>query len=247
MTPNLHSMSGRFGQRPRAVAALALTLVLIGGCSAESSSTPADGATSGPTATEGPTNAPSDAPSDAPSPDATPTESAAATIAPDTDLATLLPTTLGGAPVSVARFDGEDLTEVPRPENQTSDEDPFGFGMGAGGVAALAEELDVLPAEVQGAMAYASDHEPDFYPHAVIAVRVPGADPAAMVDALAVAIGGLWFMSGELTVTEETVGGKTVSVLESSNSNYFYAIGDVAFIVKIDDPAEAEDVLQDLP
>ena len=231
----------RLGQRPLAAAALGLTLVLIGGCAAEPPATSSGVATSVPAATEGPTD------SDSTTPDATATESAAATIAADADLATLLPTTLGGAPVSVARFDGDDLSEVPRPENQTSDQDPFGFGMGSGGVATLAEELDVLPAEVQGAMAYTPDHEPVSNPHAVIAVRVPGADPAAMVDALAVAIGGLRFMSGELTVTEETVGGKTVSFLESSNSNYFYAIGDVAFIVKIDDPDEAETVLQDLP
>lgn len=105
----------------------------------------------------------------------------------------------------------------------------------------------MLPAEVMGAMAYATDHEPRFYPHAVIAVRVAGADPGAMVDALAVAIGGAQVLSGELTVTEETVGGKTVSVIESSNSHYFYAIGDVAFIVTINDPDEAETVLQDLP
>ncbi len=237
-----HSTSRqRFGQRHWAVAALGLTLILIGGCTAESSATPTDVATSVPTATDGPT--------EAPSPDATASASpsAAATIAADVDLATLLPTTLGGEPVSVARFDGEDLTEVPRPENQITDQDPIGFGMGNGGVAALAEELDVLPAEVQGAMAYAQDHEPDFYPRAVIAVRVPGADPAAMVDALAIAIGGHPFLAGEVTVTEETVGGKTVSVMEFSNTNYFYAIGDVAFIVTNNDPDEAETVLQDLP
>ena len=231
----------RFGQRQWAVAALGLTLILIGGCTTESSATPTDGATSVPTATEGPT--------ESPSPDATAgaSPSAPATIAADVDLATLLPMTLGDAPVSVARFDGEDLTEVPRPETQTSDQDPIGFGMGNGGVATLAEELEVLPAEVEGAMAYAPDHEPDFYPHAVIALRVTGADPAAMVDALAIAIGGFQILSGELTVTEETVGGKTVSVIESSNSHYFYSVGDVAFIVQIDDPDEAEEVLEDLP
>lgn len=33
----------------------------------------------------------------------------------------------------------------------------------------------------------------------------------------------------------------------SAYSNYFYAIGDVAFVVKTDDRDEAETVLQDLP
>lgn len=244
MVPNPHSMSRRFGQRPWAVAPLALTLVLIGGCAADPAATPTDIATDGPTATEGPT----DSTSDSPSPDATATETAAATIAADTDLATLLPTTLGDAAVSVARFDGEDLTEVPRPENQTSDQDPIGFGMGSGGVVALAGELDVQPADVQGAMAYAPDHEPASSPHAVIAVRAVGADPAAMVDALALAIGGMQVLSGELTVTDETVGGKAVSVIEFSGySNYVYVIGDVAFIVKTDDADEAEEVLEQLP
>lgn len=225
---------------------LAVVVGLIAGCSAApAASTPA--ATDEPVTSASASEAPADSPSESPSATSSASPSAAATIAADADLATLLPTTLGDAPVSIARFDGEDLTEVPRPEAQTSDQDPIGFGMGNGGIAALAEELDVLPAEVQGAMAYAPDHEPDFYPHAVIAVRVTGADPAAMVDALAIAIGGFQFLSGELTVTEETVGGKTVSVIESSNLNYFYAIGDVAFIVKIDDPDEAETVLQDLP
>jgi len=233
-----------FGKRPLVVAALGMTLVLIGGCAAEPAATPTDVATDGPTATEGPT----DSPVDSPSPDATATESAAATIAADTDLATLLPTTLGDAPVSVARFDGEDLTEVPRPENQTSDQDPIGFGMGSGGVATLAEELDVQPADVQGVMAYAPDHEPASSPHAVIAMRVAGADPATLTDALAVAIGGLQFMSGEVTASEESVGGKTVSVIEFSGySNYLYVIGDVAFIVKTDDADEAEEVLEQLP
>lgn len=232
----------RFGQRHWAVAALGLTLILIGGCTAESSATPTDVATSVPTATDGPTESPSPEGTSSASP------SAAATIAADVDLATLLPTTLGDAPVSVARFDGEDLSEVPRPENQSSDQDPIGFNFGVGGVAALAEELDLSPADVEGAMAYASDHEPSSSPHAVIAMRVVGADPAAMVDALPVAIGGVQFLSGELTVTDETVGGKTVSVMERSNySSYFYAIGDVAFIVNTDDPDEAETVLQDLP
>ena len=246
MARNRHfTSSQRFGQRPWAVAALGLTMVLIGGCTAETSATPTGVATSVPTATEGPT--------ESPSPDATATESAAASIAPDADLAELLPTTLGGEPVSVARFDGEDLTEVPRPENRTGDQDPIGFGMGNGGVATLAEELDVLPAEVQGAMAYAPDHEPDFYPHAVVAVRVAGSDPAAMVDALSIAIGGHAFLAGQLTFTEQTIGEKDVSVLESRsadivrNPTYLYVVGDVAFIVIIDDPDEAETVLQDLP
>ncbi len=67
----------------------------------------------------------------------------------------------------------------------------------------------------------------------------------AIIDTLSVAIGGMRVMSGELTVTEETVGGKSVSVL--GDSPYFYVVGDVAFVVWTDDPSEAEDVLQELP
>lgn len=191
---------------------------------------------------------PSEAATESPSTAASASESAAESIAADADLAELLPATLGGASVTVARFDGDDLTEVPRPENQTSDQDPIGFGMGSGGVATVAEQLDVPTADVQGAMAYAPDHEPISSPHAVIALRALGADPAAMLDALGVGIGGMQFFSGELTITEETVGGKTVSVMEfPSYSNYIYTVGDVAFIIKTDDPAEAEEVLGQLP
>ena len=237
------SLVHRSALRPWAggVLSLVVTGSLVAGCSGGSPAASTDSST--PTTS----TLPSESASESPSTAATANESAAASIAADADLAELLPTTLGGEPVTVARFDGEDVTEVPRPENQITDQDPIGFGMGSGGVAVLVEELDVLPAEVQGAMAYAPDHEPGFYPHAVIAVRVAGADPDAMVDALARAIGGLQFMSGELTVTEETIGGKTVSVMEGSNLYYFYAIGDVAFIVTINDPDEAETVLQDLP
>jgi len=218
---------------------LAVVVGLIAGCSAAP-------AASTPAATDEPVTSASA--SEAPAATSSASPIAAATIAADADLAELLPTTLGGAPVTVARFTGEDLTEVPRPETQSSDQDPIGFGMGNGGIAALAEELGLAPAEVQGAMAYTADHEPGSAPHAVIAIRVAGADPAAIVDALALAIGGLQVMSGELTVTEETVGGKAVSVIEFSDySNYFYTIGDVAFIVKTADPDEAEAVMQELP
>jgi len=231
-----------FGRHWTPAVALGVTLAVLGGCAAAPAATDSDVATSVPTAAGDPTD------SSAPSPVATATESATPTIAADVDLATLLPTTLGGAPASIARFDGENLTEVPRPENQVTDQDPIGSNFGIGGIAALAEELDLAPADVEGAMAYAPDHEPGSSPHAVIAVRVAGADPAGIIDALSVAIGGMQFLSGELTVTEETVGGKTVSVIErSDDSTYFYAIGDVAFIAQIADPNEAEDVMEDLP
>ncbi len=209
----------------------------IAGCS----STP--GASSPPATTSA-----SIAESSTESPTTTPAESAATTIAPDADLAALLPTTLGGAPTTVAEFTGDDFSDLPSTEFGTAGLDPIGYPDFGGGIEALAEELDVSPAEVEGAMAYAPDHEPGQAEHSVIAIRVVGADPAAMVDALALAIGGLQFLSGEVVATDETVGGKTVSVMEFSNdTNYFYAIGDVAFIVKTADAAEAEDVVQQLP
>lgn len=236
---------------------LAVTFVLIVGCATASPATPTHPATSVPT-TSAPltptpfasmptTSAPiTGAPTQSPS--ATPTQGALTTIAPDADLAALLPTTLAGSPVTVARFDGEDLSDLPDELYGTGGSDPIGNADFGGGIPALAEELDVPLAEVQGAMAYAPDHEPIFAPHAVVAIRLVGADPAAMVDALALGIGGLTFLSGELVPTEETVGGKTVSVLQfSSYSNFFYAIGDVAFIVKLADPDEAENVLRQLP
>lgn len=211
-------------------------------------------AISGCTSTPGATTPASIAESSTESPTATPAESAATTIAPDADLAALLPTTLGGAPLTVAEFTGEDLSNLPPPD--TRGYDPIGNPDFGGGIGALAEELDVPLADIQGVLAYPPDYEPyscsgsacSIVPDSVIAVRAVGADPAAMLDALALAIGGIQFRSGEVVPTEETVGGKTVSVMEfSSYSNYFYAIGEVAFIVKTADPAEAEDVLRQLP
>jgi hypothetical protein len=49
-------------------------------------------------------------------------------------------------------------------------------------------------------------------------------------------------------VTEETVDGREVSVLETSlTTHYFYAISDVIFLVRTPDRAIAEEALSQLP
>ncbi len=225
---------------------LAVVVGLIAGCTSDSPAASTRVATSEPMASAAASEAPSESPSATPTPAAS--ESAAATIPADADLAALLPTMLGGGSVMVAQFTGDDFSNLPSTEFGTSGLDPIGSPDFGGGIMALAEELDVLPADVEGAMAYAPDHEPSSAERSVVAIRVVGADPAAMVDALGPAIGGVQFRAGQVVATEETVGGKTVSVMEfSSYSTYFYAIGDVAFLVKTADPDEAETVLQELP
>ncbi len=170
---------------------------------------------------------------ESPSVVASASESAAASIAADADVAVLLPTTLGGEPVTAQSFNGEAVADV-----------PLG-NLAQAGLGGLAQSLGMPLTDIQGAAVFAPDHEQFNSPHAVMALRVPGADPDSLIETLSVAIGGMRVMSGELTLTEETVGGKSVSVL--GTSPYLYVVGDVAFVVWTDDPSEAEDVLQELP
>ena len=201
---------------------------LIAGCSGGS---PAASTTS---STPRTSTAPSEAATESASAvAASATESAAASIAADADLATLLPTTLSGEPVTSDSFDGEQVADL-----------PLG-NLAQGGMSGLAQSVGVPLTDIRGAAAFAQDHEQFNAPHAVMAVRIPGTEADAIIDTLSAAIGGMRVMSGELTVAEGTVGGKSVSVL--GDSPYFYVVGDVAFVVWTDDPSEAEDVLQDLP
>jgi len=232
MTPNRTFMRT---QRAFAVV-LGLMLVLIGGCAAEPAATDSGVATSVPTTTDGRT--------DSASPDATAQESAEASIAADADLAELLPATLGGEAVTAQSFSGEGVLDLGLGGFVSPD--------GGGGVEAMAESLDVALADIDGAVVFAADHEP-FSPHAVAAMRFPGADSDAIVEALGEALGGLAFLAGQVAVTEQTIGDNDVSVLESVSPEivrspvYFYAVGDVAFIIWTDDADEAEQVLEDLP
>ena len=144
-----------------------------------------------------------------------------------------MPTTLSGERVTSESFVGEQVADL-----------PLG-NLAQGGMSGLAQSLGVPLADIHGAVVFAQDHEQFNAPHAVVAVRIPGAEADAIIDTLSAAIGGMRVMSGELTVTEETVGGKSVSVL--GDSPYFYVVGDVAFVVWTDDATEADDVLQELP
>lgn len=84
----------------------------------------------------------------------------------------------------------------------------------------MAESLAVPLAEIDGAAVYAADHEQFNSAHAVVAIRFPGADSAAIVDALGEAIAGPVFLAGQVAVKEQTIGAKEVSVLDSASSDF---------------------------
>jgi len=218
-----------------------VVVALVAGCAGADvpSDAPATSDASSPTTAASASSAPSatSAPSAEP---ATPSPSAAATIAPDADLAALLPTTLLGRALTVQSFDGEELA----PSDDQPDSLPF--GLIKGGLVSTAETLGVSLSDVQAAAAYTEAYAPGLSP-VIIAIRFGGADSAAIVDGAMVAIGGQAFLAGQLMRTEETVGGKPVSVLDGSSSAYFYAIGDVIFIVQTPARDEAEDLLGQLP
>jgi len=170
----------------------------------------------------------------------------AATIAPDADLAALLPTTLFGRALTTQSFDGEELASSEGPDSLLVG----GFGAvedGKEGFELISQTLGVPLTEIHAAAAYLGDFEPGVYP-LVTAIRLDGADPAVIVEELVPIIGGIPFLAGEVVLTEETVGGKPVSVLRgSSSATYMYFVGDVVFIVRTPAQDEAEELLGQLP
>jgi hypothetical protein len=162
-------------------------------------------------------------------------ESSEPSIAPDTDLAELLPTTLAGTEFTVSSLSGEQVGTV-------------SFGRLGG----IATNLGMSASDVDAAVAVGPDWDPNLGPE-VFAIRYGGADSAAIVDEVAPAFGGAGYAAGTVEVTDESIAGKSVSVMEvplmsgGASTFYFYAIGDVAFIVHTPGPAVAEDALSQPP
>ncbi len=80
----------------------------------------------------------------------------------------------------------------------------------------------------------------------VTAIRVPGADPAALTTAFASGIGQVE-IAGGVKGKPATVGGKQVIAVGNPVHSYVYVVGDVAFVVQTRDPAIAEEALSALP
>jgi hypothetical protein len=186
--------------------------------------------------------APTDAPSaeatqdasDSPEPTEEPSESAAATIGADVDLGTLMPATVAGQQMTVRSGSGEESAGTL----------PFGIA------SEVASALSVSPAGMAWASAAAPNADVQGN-HVLWAVRFPGADSVALVDRTMSALNPIALAAGIIEVSEETVGGKEVSVLPASQEAeafyYAYAVGDVVFLFRTPDRAEAEDALAQLP
>lgn len=203
---------------------LGTILVILAACAGGSTATPSAESSAAAPASPSATGSPTDEP-------------AGETIAPGTDLATLLPTSVAGTELTVSSVEGEEAGRLMTEH------------MG-GSAESIATTVGVEVSELEAAVAATPDANPyaEGGGHVVFAIRYPGADPAAISEAVVPVVGGMEWMSGETQVTDGTVGGRDVSILETSlASHYFYAIGDVIFIVRTPDRAIAEDALSQLP
>jgi hypothetical protein len=210
----------------RVVGAILAAMVLAGCMGASPASSPS--------ATE--TAAPTESASASPTQEAT-DDAAGETIAPETDLASLLPTSLGGMELTVRAVEGIEAGQLMTEH----------MGGSAGSIASI---VGVDVTDLEGAFAATSDANPfsEGGGNVVFAIRYPGAEPDEITQAVVPVIGGMEWMGGDIEVTEETVGDRDVSVLETSLvTHYFYAIGDVVFIVRTPDRAVAEEALSQLP
>lgn len=202
-----------------------LVLVILAAC--------AGGPTASPSATQ-PSEPAQASPSTAP---ATDEPTGDATTAPGADLATLLPTSLAGEEVTVRSVEGIEAGQLMTEH----------MGGSAGSIAGV---LGVDVEQLEGAFAATLDANPfaEGGGHVVFAIRYPGAGPDEITEAVVPVVGGMEWMGGDIEVTDETVGGKDVSALETSAvTHYFYAVGDVIFIVRTPDRAVAEAALAQLP
>jgi hypothetical protein len=163
-----------------------------------------------------------------------PSESGPATIGADVELATVLPASVAGQQMTVQSGSGEESAGTL----------PLAI---AGGVA---ESLEVASADMAWASASAPNADTSGN-HVLWAVRFPGAGTEQLVETVTSGLGGIGLAAGMIDVTDETVGGKDVSVLPTSaqadTAYYIYAVGDVVFVLTTDDPAEADDAMAQLP
>lgn len=213
---------------PRSALPAMLALILLAACagtSPTSSSAAEETATTSASASASATQQATEDPTGGP------------TIAPGTDLAALLPTSVAGTELAVSSYEGEEAGRLMTEH----------MGGSAGSIATV---LGVDVTELEAAVAATLDANPfgEGGGHVVFVIRFPGADSTAIEEAVVPVAGGMEWMSGDTQVTEGTVGDRDVSILETSRAtHYFYAIGDVIFVVRTPDRLVAEDALSQLP
>ena len=121
------------------------------------------------------------------------------------------------------------------------------FATGRDLLGRLGAELDVLPDELE--VDYASEHGERFLQ--MYAVRAPGASGAALLGAFEAA--AYLPSTGEIEVSQETVGGRAVTVVHSDGEaafvGTFYAttLGDTLLVVQAMERSIAEEALAALP
>lgn len=217
------------------------TFLLVGLLSACSSGTPAPTGATGTTGTPGATGstAPPAAPTGAAQPEPTsvvgsvpPFSFAIPSFVPDTTLEAAFPTEIDGKPVTDVESVGF-LAFL-----QAFETDPEEI---AGFVAAM-QGIGVDPATVAfgNATVMVGDESLELQ-----AIRTPGGSAAIALDALT----ALDPPDPAPTITSETIGGKpaTVATLEDGEEEFYYANGDVAWLLPGADRAQVEVILAALP
>ncbi|MDQ3937467.1 MAG: hypothetical protein M3253_02160 [Chloroflexota bacterium] len=151
------------------------------------------------------------------------------TITPDADLEATLPNEVGGLTLDKRSLRLDQLQ-----------------GFGGDLFPNFAQNLGVSPTEVSLATAVGSSPENEFV--IAMAIRVPGATPDQLLTALGQAIEAE--EEDPVEVTQGMVAGKQVFIGRSPDSDdetYFYASGDVVFLVSGSPTTLAEEALAQLP
>jgi hypothetical protein len=145
------------------------------------------------------------------------------------DLASLLPTEIGGLTLQYTHAEGE---EVFGTEEMTSEGQAF------------LDQVGAEPGDISTAFGFAFDPE-DQTGVSIVAFRVEGRDEATLRTAFLDAIEAEGTPAGE----ETTVAGKDVTAVgfEGATEGYLYANDDVVFLVSGEPTELAEEALEALP
>lgn len=197
-----------------------LALLLIGTVSACTSASSPSPQEATPTPTEEPTPTPTEAETDGSGP--SPEPGAAG------DLEAILPTEVGGLTLGYESATGAAVigSETVPPETQ-----------------AVFDRLGADPSDLSSAFGFAFDADSGTGV-SIFAFRVSGADEGQLRNEFRTVVVG-----EGATVTEETVGGKSVlhAGYENATQGYIYVKGDIVFVVSGEPVALAEEALSKLP
>jgi peptidyl-prolyl cis-trans isomerase B (cyclophilin B) len=151
----------------------------------------------------------------------------------DAELAAMFPEQLGGEPVSVASFTGQEILSQSGPDNP--------------GIQELVAALESQGKTLDDLTLASTLHETDNGAASIVAIRVKGAEAIALLDRLGALITGY----SDLQTGPAEIGGKQVSVLTDGPDNgqqrsYGYANGEVLWIIQATQGLE-EELLAALP